>query len=168
MTQIPVTMPEAKYRSTKKQVQPASSFSTSEFVHESQALKPAQVEAVQQKAKAEAKKSSFSAISFWPVAVGIFLSGFAQEWYAMAAQAGIWVMRFTFPLSLLALHHQAGLNGQMVATIPQFAIYAQLPFNGLLIMLVLTRKSLKFAIAQLLLFQAAFAVLLWLLSMNAH
>jgi hypothetical protein len=168
MTQISATMPEAKYRSTKKQVQPASSIPTSEFAHEAQALKPAQAKTVREEAKVEARKRNFSVISLWPVAVGLFLTGFAQEWYAMAAQAGIWVMRFTFPLSLLAMHHQVGLNGQMVATIPQFAIYAQLPFNGLLIMLVLTRKSLKFAIAQLLLFQGAFAVVLWLLSMNAH
>ena len=162
MSQIAATMPEAKFRSTKKRVQTGSSLRTSEFKHELQALKAKKPKA---DAKAEVKKSSINFAAFWPVAVGLFLAGFAPEWHAMAAQAGIWAMRFAFPLSLLATHREIGIDSQMATVLPQFSLYAQLPLDGILTMLTLARgRSLKAAVVQLFLVHGVCAFVLWLLT----
>jgi len=165
---IAATMPEAKFRSTKKRVQP-SSLRGSEFIHEIneiKALKPQPAKAkVESEAKAAAKKSRIKIAAFWPVAVGLFLAGFAPEWHAMAEQAGIWAMRFAFPLSLLATHREIGIDAQMASILPQFSLYAQLPLDGVLTMLTLARgKSLKAAVAQLFLVHGVCAFVLWLLT----
>jgi hypothetical protein len=162
MNHIASTMPEAKFRSTKKRVQPVRSIRTSEFIHEVKAFQPVQEKAA---VKAESKKKRISFATFWPVAVGLFLAGFAPEWQAMATQAGIWAMRFAFPLSLLATHREAGIDSQMVTILPQIALYAQLPLDGLLTMLTLARgKSLKSAVAQIFLVHGVCAFVLWLLT----
>ena len=161
---IAATMPEAKFRSTKKVVQPGS-LRGSEFSHEIKALqpKPAKVK-VETEAKAAAKKSRIKIAAFWPVAVGFFLAGFAPEWHAMAEQAGIWAMRFAFPLSLLATHREIGIDAQMAPILPQFLLYAQLPLDGVLTMLTLARgKSLTAAVVQLFLVHGVCAFVLWLL-----
>lgn len=162
MSQTASTMPEAKFRSTKKRAKADSSLRTSEFKHELQALKPRQEKAQEKK---ESKKASIRIAAFWPVAVGIFLAGFAPEWQAMATQAGVWAMRFAFPLSLLATHREVGIDSQMAAILPQFSLYAQLPLDGALMMLTLARgKSLKAALAQLFLVHGVCAFVLWLLT----
>jgi hypothetical protein len=162
MSQIASTMPEAKFRSTKKRAQASQSLQTSEFIHEKKALKPSQAKTA---VKAESKKSHFNFVAFWPVAVGIFLAGFAPEWHAMALQAGVWAMRFAFPLSLLATHREIGIDAQMAPILPQFALYAQLPLDGLLTMATLARgRSLKAAIVQLFLVHGVCAFVLWLLT----
>jgi hypothetical protein len=103
--------------------------------------------------------------SWWPVAVSIFLCGFVPEWHAMAVQAGIWALRLTFPLSLLATHREIGIDAQMAAILPQAALYLQLPLEGLLTKLTLDRgKSLKAAIAQLFLIHGVAALVLWLVT----
>lgn len=172
MSHPPFTMPEAKYRSTKKRVQPAHSIRTSEFAHERGALKlvPASAKSESKpETKVEAKQSGFKLASLWPVAVGILLAGFAPEWQALAAQAGVWVSRFAFPLAQLATHRELGIDDQMAAILPQVALYAQLPLDGLLTMLTLAqRKSLKGALAQLVLVHAICTFVLWLLSMNTN
>jgi hypothetical protein len=172
MNPIAGTMPEAKFRKTKKQAKPDSSFRYSEFAHEVKAVKaqPKQVKATQEMAKAESKpkeKSKFSIASFWPVAVGLFLSGFAAEWHGMAAQIGLWGMRFTFPLSLIAERHDLlGLDPQMSALLPTVALYAQLPLDGVLLMLTLARsRSLMAAVVQVTLVHAVCAFVLWLITM---
>ena len=167
MSQIAATMPEAKYRSTKKRVQPSRSTRSSEFVQELQSLRP-----VNEKAKIETKTmkngKTFKLASFWPVAVGLFLAGFAPEWHSMAAQAGVWAMRFAFPLSLLASHREIGIDEQMATSLPQIAIYAQLPLDGLLAMLTIARtKYLKSAVAQVFLVHAVCAFVLWLITLAA-
>jgi hypothetical protein len=185
MSHIAGTMPEAKYRSTKKRVQPVRSTPPA---HRTQAAHAATVKpaaavhvsvdapAVQtlpvntQKATQKAARKPGEAIaSWWPVAVGIFLSGFASEWHTMATQAGIWVLRAAFPLTLLATHREIGIDSQMAAILPQAALYLQLPLEGLLTKLTLDRgKSLKAAIAQLILVHGVATLVLWLLSMNVH
>jgi hypothetical protein len=161
---IAATMPEAKFRSTKKRVQP-SSLRTSEFRHEVQALKPKQAHVkAKPEASAEAKKSRIKISTFWPIAVGLFLAGFAPEWHRMAEESGIWAMRFAFPLSLLATHREIGIDAQMAGILPQFSIYAQLPLDGVLTMLTLARgKSLTAAVVQLFLVHGVCAFVLWLL-----
>jgi hypothetical protein len=164
MNQIAATMPEAKYRTTKKQVQPVRSIRTSEFVQELKALKPAKQ---QQQAKAEKSKSGLRVVSFWPVAVCLFLTGFAPEWQAMANQVGVWAMRFTFPYALLATHREIGIDAQMATVLPQMALYAQLPLDGVLATIMLARnKSLKATVGQLLLVHAVCAFVLWLITFS--
>ncbi len=177
MSQIAYTMPEAKFRSTKKRVQPVrSNMSTSttvsvtfaEAAHASAEAMPMPRAKV---VKAEKKKamdapSIFSIASWWPVAVGIFLSGFAPEWHSMFAQAGIWALRATFPLTILATHREIGLDDQFAAMAPQIALYVQLPLEGLLTMFTLARgRSLQAAVIQLILVHAVCVLVLWLLTM---
>jgi hypothetical protein len=166
------TMPEPKYRSTKKRVQPVTAIRTSEFAQEVKALRPetkskqAAIHLVEAKADAKpAVKTALKLTSFWPVAVGLFLSGFAPEWHAMAAQAGLWAMRFTFPYAMLATHREIGIDAQMAGLLPQFAIFAQLPLDGLMMTLAIARgKSLKTAIVQVTMVHALCAFVLWLLT----
>jgi hypothetical protein len=162
MSQIAVTMPEAKYRSTKKGAQAVLTIRTSEFAAELQSLRPANEKAeIENKGeKKAAQKTGFNVAGFWPFVVGLFLAGFAPEWHTMAAQAGIWVMRLSFPLSLLNSHSGIGTSSQM-------AIYAQLAIDGLLAMLALARtKSRKSAIVQVFLVHAVCALVLLLLTLT--
>jgi hypothetical protein len=160
MRQVIITMPEAKFRSTKQSVQPARSIRSSEFAHEVLAFQPHPKEDIN--TKIVSKKNRINFIAFWPVALGLFLAGFAPEWQAMATQIGIWAVRFAFPLSLLATHSEIGMDGQ---TMPQIALYAQLPLDGLLTMLTLAHgKSLKSALAQLFLVHGICTFVLWLLT----
>jgi len=93
--------------------------------------------------------------------VGLFLAGFAPEWHTMAMQAGVWVMRITFPFAMLASHREVGIDPQMV----QFATFAQLPIDGLFMTLATARgKGLKAAIAQVISVHAVCAFVLWLLT----
>jgi hypothetical protein len=166
MNQTAATMPEAKYRTTKKRVQPIHSIRTSEFAQKLQALKPARPKAA---SKAASKKRSINFAAIWPVAVGLFLTGFAPEWQAMANQIGIWAVRFAFPYALLATHREVGIDAQMATVLPQMALYAQLPLDGLLAAVILSRsKSLKAAVVQLLLVHAVCAFVLWLLTFSAR
>jgi hypothetical protein len=168
MSQTAYTMPEAKHRSTKKREKPVTSIRTSEFAQEVKSLQSAtqpaktKIHLVAEKAEAKpVEKPAIKLTSFWPVAVGLFLAGFAPEWHAIAAQAGIWVMRFTFPFSMLASHREVGLDPEMV----QFAIFAQLPIDGLLMTVAMARgKGLKNAIAQVTSVHAVCAFVLWLLT----
>ena len=168
MSQIVFTMPEPKHRSTKKHVQPASSIPTSEFSHEAKAGQPQQKAAAQpespSKNKAVSKNSRINIVSVWPLAVGLFLSGFAPEWHTMATQAGVWATRFTFPYSLLAMHLGIGMSGRLAA-MPESVLYAQIPIDGLLMTIALAcGRSLKSTIASLLLLHGVCTLLLWLLT----
>ncbi|WP_263353666.1 hypothetical protein [Acidicapsa acidisoli] len=168
MNQIAATMPEAKYRTTKKHVQPVRSIRTSEFAQELQAIKPAQPKAADKAARATSKKSGINFAAIWPAAVGLLLTGFAPEWQAMASQIGVWAVRFAFPFALLATHREVGIDAQMATVLPQMALYAQLPLDGLLVAVMLTRsKSLKATVVQLLLVHAVCAFVLWLLTFSA-
>jgi hypothetical protein len=166
MNQIAATMPEAKYRTTKKRVQPVRSIRTSEFAQELKAVQPAKQET---KAKTESKKGRLGFTVVWPIAVGFFLTGFAPEWQAMANQVGVWAMRFAFPYALMATHREIGIDAQMATVLPQMALYAQLPLDGVLAAMMLYRsKSLKATVAQLLLVHAVCAFVLWLITFNAN
>jgi hypothetical protein len=115
------------------------------------------------------RKPGEAVAAWWPLAVGMFLSGFAPEWYATAAQAGVWALRALFPLALLATHRGIGIDGQMAAILPQAALYLQLPLDGLLTKLTLDRgRSLKAAIAQLFLVHGVAAFVLWLITFNGR
>lgn len=118
-----------------------------------------------EKAKKAQRKPSEAIASWWPVAVGIFLCGFASEWHAMAAQIGVWAERFAFPLTLFAAHR--GIDSHMANGLPQAALYLQLPLEGLLTKFTLDRgKSFKAAILQLLLVHGIAAIVLWLISFS--
>jgi len=167
MSQIAATMPEAKYRSIKKQAKPVRSIRTSEFAQELKALKPVKQQQ-ESKARSEKIKSKFGLTSMWPIAVGLFLTGFAPEWEAMANQVGVWAMRFAFPYALLATHREIGIDAQMATVLPQMALYAQLPLDGVLATVMLARnKSLKATVVQLLLVHAVCAFVLWLITFSA-
>jgi hypothetical protein len=167
------TMPEPKHRTTKKRVQSVSSMRTSEFAQET---KPSQPETKTVKsvihlveptmgARPSSTKIPLKLTSFWPVAVGLFLSGFAPEWQSIAAQAGIAVMRFTFPYAMLAMHREIGIDSQMAGFLPQFAVFAQLPLDGLMMTFAIARgKSLRTAILQVTYVHALCAFVLWLLT----
>ena len=182
MSQVAGTMPEAKFRSTKKTVKPASAIPTSEFSHEVKAFNPAKAKlqkeakvkpeakaAAKSEAKSDDKDKAFklTLLSFWPVAVGLFLSGFAAEWHGMAEQIGLWGMRFTFPFSLIAQQRNLlHLSDHMAAVLPNAAIYAQLPLDGLLLTLTFAQtRNLKSAILQVTLVHAVCAFVLWLITM---
>jgi len=179
MSHIAATMPEAKYR-TKKRVQAVRSIPsaqrTATAVTTMMPVMAVQAAAVQtmpvskdQVKKKVARKPGAAIAAWWPVAVGIFLSGFAPEWYAMATQAGIWALRLTFPLALLATHREIGIDDQFATILPHAAIYLQLPLEGLLTKLTLdSGKSLKAAIAQSFMVHGVCMLVLWLLSMGGH
>ena len=176
MSHTAYTMPEPKYRSTKKRVQPARSIRTSEFAQEVKSLQPptkaaqSKIHLVAEKAedKSEAQtdgKPAVTLISFWPVAVGLFLAGFAPEWHTMAAQVGAWAMRITFPFAMLATHREIGIDAQMAGLLPQFAVFAQLPIDGLIMAVTMIRgKGLKTAIMHVASVHALCAFVLWLLT----
>ena len=172
MSHTAYTMPEPKHRTVKKRVQPVASIRTSEFAQEVKAIQPQKkapgtnIHLVPAKVKTVApRKSAIKLISFWPVAVGLFLCGFAQEWHAIAAQAGIVILRLTFPFALLATHREIGLDAQIAGSLPQFAIFAQLPLDGLMMTLALVRgKGLKAAIFQVQSVHLVCAFVLWLLT----
>jgi hypothetical protein len=160
MQQIAGTMPEQKFRSTKKRVQPNHPLKQT-----STAAQALPAVAKKEKAKAEKKQSGIGLASWWPVAVGLFLCGFTPEWMAMMQQAGVWAVRFTFPLALLATHKDIGISDHWAPMMPQIALYAQLPLEGLLTKLTLSSgRSLKAAIVQLILVHAVAAFVLWLLT----
>ena len=169
------TMPEAKFRSVKKSGTPASAIPISEFSHEVKEFntvqdkpqKEAKAKSAKPEAKAKDKEFKLSLISFWPVAVGIFLSGFAAEWHGMAQQIGVWGMRFTFPFYVIAQQkHLLNLSDHMATVLPTVAIYAQLPIDGLLLTLSFARtRSLLSAIMQVTLVHAVCAFVLWLITM---
>jgi hypothetical protein len=120
-----------------------------------------------EKAKKAQRKPGEAIASWWPVAVGMFLCGFAPEWHAMAVQIGVWAERFAFPLTMLATHRAIGIDSHMTSTLPQAALYLQLPLEGLLTKFTLDRgKSLKAAIMQLVLAHSIAAVVLWLVSFS--
>jgi hypothetical protein len=176
MSQIARTMPEPRFQSTKKRVQPVRSTPLSHrpntvalvTVAPTVAAKP-EATVKTEKAKKAQRTPSEAIASWWPVAVGMFLCGFAPEWHAMAVQAGIWAERFAFPLTLLATHREIGIDSQMASILPQAALYLQLPLEGLLTKITLDRgKSLKAAVMQLVLVHGVAAFVLWLISFNAR
>jgi predicted CDP-diglyceride synthetase/phosphatidate cytidylyltransferase len=169
MSDIAGTMPEAKFRTTKKKVQPVRAAQTSQRMQVSVVEGPP-LPALKENVAAKPQKASLGEqiASWWPVAVAIFLSGFVPEWHAMAAQAGIWALRLTFPLSLLATHREIGIDAQMAAILPQAALYLQLPLEGLLTKITLDRgRSLKAAIAQLFLIHGVATLVLWLVTFGS-
>ncbi len=126
-------------------------------------VKTAQPKPAQKKGKRRGLGEAIA--SWWPVAVGIFLSGFAPEWHEMAVQGGIWALRAAFPLALFATHREIGIDDQMAAMLPDAALFLQLPLEGLLTKLTLDRgKSLKSAMAQLLLLHGVAVLVLWLIT----
>lgn len=152
-------MPEARHRTTRKNVRAASSQSA---VHTAEAPKP---EAAKKEKSKDKKKPGSFLVAFWPIAVGLFLSGFAQEWHAMAMQAGAWALRFTFPYATLVAQPAFGLNAQGAAHWTTLLVYGQIPLDGVLMTLLLARgKGLKAAIAQILLVHAVCVLVLWLLT----
>jgi len=186
MNPIAYTMPEAKFRTVKKrenrklQVVPAFAerqlFSGNPSLPANHIGGPApatkraarKLHAAASKSEKKVRGSFFAPASWWPVAVGLFLSGFAPEWQAMAAQGGIWAMRAFFPLTLLAAHSEIGMDSYFAAHAPQLALYLQLPLEGLLTKLSLDRgMGLKSAVAQLALVHGICVLVLWLLSMQA-
>ena len=125
------------------------------------------------KANVEGKKKAQTAgsalLSWWPVAVGLLLTGFAPDWWNMANQLGIWTVRATFPLALLASHREIGLDDQMAVMLPHWALYIQFPLEGLLMKLMLDRgKSVKSAVMQLFWIHAVSTFVLWLVSLADH
>lgn len=181
MSQIARTLPDPRLQSTKKRAQPVRSTpsshragaATSATVAPAVAAMPviAKPETVvkTEKAKKAQRKPGEAIASWWPVAVGMFLCGFAPEWHAMAVQAGIWAERIAFPLTLLATHREIGIDSKMASVLPQAALYLQFPLEGLLTKFTLDRgKSLKAAIMQLVLVHGIAAFVLWLISFSAR
>ena len=176
------TMPEAKFRSIKKQVRPARpAVAVAHPAGSPAAVANAALPAVtstaftaaavmpvkKEKITSKAKKSFFTPISFWPVFVGLFLSGYVSQWQSMASQLGVWGMRLAFPLTLLATHREIGIDSQMAAILPQIALYAQLPLEGLLMKITLDRgKGLLAAVVQLALVHLVATLVLWLISFS--
>lgn len=156
-------MPEARLRTTKKKAQTARSTPEqrvqSVLVPEAEAPKAAEV-----KPKAKGK-SGAALVSWWPVAVGIFLCGFVSEWHAIAIQMGVWAERFFFPLTLLVQHREIGISEKMATVAPQLVLYLQLPLEGLYVKLMLDRgRGLKAAVVQITMIHALCTLVLWLLT----
>jgi hypothetical protein len=169
MSHFAATMPEPKFRSTKKRGQQIHIIASSEYKYEARNFKLAPITgagpqlvtaaaSIQAAQAAESKsKSGFPLRFIWPVAVGLLIAGFAPEWQAMASQVGMWAMRLTFPFGMLAL-----VSGVNVS--PIVAVYAQLPLDGCILGFALARgRSLKSAILQLLVLHALCAGVLWLI-----
>jgi len=168
-------MPEARLRTVKKKV-PSVGVPAASTVQQAQAAvaRPVlvaktdavKIDEIKAAAKPKVKRKPGAAIAaWWPVAIGIFLCGFVSEWQAMAEQAGVWAERLLFPLAVLMQHREMGIDAQMATVMPQWALYAQLPLEGLLTKLTLDRgRSLKFAVAQLVLLHAMCVIVLSLVS----
>jgi hypothetical protein len=177
MSHIAGTMPEPRLQKTKKRAQAVRSIPPSQRTNAVEDTKTAPAVIVKPEVavktekvkKAQHRRSGDAIASWWPVAVGMFLCGFAPEWHAMAVQAGIWAERTAFPLTLLATHREIGIDNQMANVLPQAALYLQLPLEGLLTKLTLDRgRSLKAAIMQLVLVHGIAAFVLWLISFSAR
>ena len=171
MDRIATTMPEARYRTTKKvrAASPAPSSAAAPRLHLVPAKKEKAADKAADKANDKAKKAGSALAVVWPVAVALFLSGFSTEWHVMATQAGVWALRFTFPYSMLASLPAFGLSGHMAATLPGLLIYGQLPLDGVLMTVMLARgKGLKSSIAQILLIHAVCTLVLWLVSFGGR
>ncbi|MFC5862873.1 hypothetical protein ACFPT7_11265 [Acidicapsa dinghuensis] len=159
MNQIATTMPEARHRKTKKNIHAASSQSAVQTAQE-----PKQQAVKKEKSKDKKKPGAFL-VAFWPIAVGLFLAGFAQEWYAMATQAGIWALRLTFPYATLVSQPAFGLDVHGAAHWSHLMVLGQLPLDGVFMTLLLARgKGLQSAIAQMLLVHGVCILVLWLLT----
>jgi hypothetical protein len=142
MSQIAATMPEARYQRVNKRVAAAPSAGAPKTASQPK-------EAKQAKAGLNAKKAGSALAIFWPIAVGMFLSGYAQDWYAMAAQAGAWALRFTFPYPMLASLPVFGLSA--ASALPSFLVWAEVPIDGVLLTILLARgKDLKFSVSLIL------------------
>lgn len=170
------TMPEHRFRSVKKRVQPAPSAPSlqdadARTVAATQVAEPQAVATPVKTARAKKiqRKRGEAIASWWPVGLGIYLAGFAPEWHAMAVDAGVWAVRIAFPFALLVTHREIGLDSRLVTILPQAALYLQFPLEGLLAKLALDRgKSLRAVIAQLAIVHAVATVALWLLSFGAR
>jgi hypothetical protein len=144
MSEIAATMPEARYQRVNKRVSAAHPAAMPQAASASKEIKPKQ-----EKTGSHTKKASSALAIFWPIAVGMFLSGYAQEWHAMAAEAGAWALRFTFPYPMLAALPVFGLG--TVSTLPSFLVWAEVPIDGVLMTILLARgKGLKTGILQIL------------------
>jgi hypothetical protein len=140
-TSIAGTMPEHRLRSVKKRVQPAHSIAAP---HGAEAVTSATTDmkthavtapVVRESVKREKirkiqRKRGEVIASWWPVGIGIYLSGFAPEWHAMAVDAGVWAVRIAFPFTLLATHREIGLDSRLAAILPQAALYLQFPLEA--------------------------------------
>ncbi len=170
-------MPDPRLRTTKKRVQPVRSNAAATGPNPAAASAaaglaeghaPAQVAVVgtpAKKASKPARKLSQAIASWWPFAVAIFLTGFAQEWHSMAVAGGVWYERVFFPLSLLAGQREIGLSSQPASNLPQMAILLQLPLEGLWTKFALDRgTSLKMVVAQLIGLHAVCVLVLWLIT----
>lgn len=158
-TQIAGTLPEPKLQSVKKKVHAPKAATTMPTAHERE------VKVRKEKAKAKPKKPGEWLLNGWPIVVAVFVAGFAPEWHAMASALGMWVLRFTFPYTLLAIHREIGIDAQMAAILPNAAIYLQIPIDGVLMTINLARgKSLLSGIMQILVIHGLCAFVLWLLT----
>lgn len=171
MTQFDATMPELRYRSTKRKVEPPSSIpgeqlgsaAASSISAEGNVEKPAK------RKVAKKRKRSEVIASWWPVGVGLFFTGFVPEWQAIAEQAGIWALRATFPLTLLAGHSQNLFAGQISVSLPQAALFLQLPLEGLLVKLTIdSGRGLRAGLWVLFVLHVLAVFALWLLSYLAR
>ena len=153
--EIAGTMPEQKLQSTRRK-SPAVAPMMPTTVERQAAI---------QKATKKDKKTASPLLQLWPVAVAVFLSGFAQDFYSLASDVGIWALRLLFPFVLLSTHREIGIDSQMAAVLPGIMIYLQLPLDGLLMALTLaTSKSLRSAIGMLICVHGVSAFVLWLLT----
>jgi hypothetical protein len=159
MREIAGTLPEPKHQRIRKR--PMVAVSAMAPVAHIRPVKTTETKleaATPAKAKTEKKKTGALIASWWPVGVGIFLSGFAPEWFSMFSQAGIWGVRLAFPLVLVATQGHIGLSEHT-------ALYLQLPIEGLVTKLSLDRgMSLKLAAMQLVLIHLVSAFVLWLIT----
>jgi hypothetical protein len=156
MKVIAGTLPEQKHQSIKKRTVVSGGAPVAH-------IRPTKAVEEQAKvARAKAKTPGARIASWWPVGVGIFLSGFAPEWFGMFSQMGTWGIRLAFPLVLVATQGHIGLNEHA-------ALYLQLPIEGLITKFTLDRgMSLKSAAMQLVLIHLVSAFVLWLITFAAH
>jgi len=170
MEHIADTLPDPRHQTVNRKAQPARPAPAQRIQAVAVMEAPAKAAEAKPKAKDKSKEKPGAHIAaWWPVAVGVLLSGFAAQWYSDSTQISVWAVRLFFPFTQLVQHGEIGISAHMVEVLPRYALYLQFPLEGLLTKLTLDRgKGLQSAIVQLILIHGLCALVLWMLPFLQH
>jgi hypothetical protein len=118
---------------------------------------------------ARQKKSKRGLLNWWPLLLGIAVTPFAIHAASILALEGPSALRMLYPYVLLIKEPVFGLSSDLGNSLSQGMMYAQFPFYGLLMSLILRSKGPGFAIGSgILLHLAGIIGLLFLAHAPGH
>jgi hypothetical protein len=86
-------------------------------------------------------RSLWSLASFWPVALGMLLGAYAPSLSDLTANSAPWASTLLFPFSALVGDRGLNLSRDTAEALAQFLLYAQFPLEGLMVRIVLKRRT---------------------------